>query len=345
MKAWPRYVSYYLDRHGVRRWRYRQKGHPESQTRELYDSREWWIWYDRAKATTSPPIGSSRTGPGTIDALAVDFYASAEWQIMRETTRRTYKGILDRFRDMAPSGKRYGSLPVNELQPMHIRKMLDRMADRSAAANNLLKVLRAVLAFAVSRDWRQDNPASLVKPLKRASEGFYTWSEDDIAKYEARWPFGTKERLAFDLLLYTAQRSGDVRRMGRQHVQNNSIAVVQEKTGQRLEVPIHPRLQRSLDATAGNHLTFVVTKAGLPYTAKGFSQWMSEAADFAGLPKAAAAHGLRKAAARRLAEAGCSANQIMAMTGHKSLKEVERYTRAAGQKLLAQAAMKRIGGT
>jgi len=72
---------------------------------------------------------------------------------------------------------------------------------------------------------------------------------------------------------------------------------------------------------------------------------MSEAADLAGLPKAAAAHGLRKAAARRLAEAGCSANQIMAITGHKSLKEVERYTRAAGQRLLAESAMKRVAGT
>lgn len=283
--------------------------------------------------------------PGTIDALAVAYYASAEWQMMRETTRRTYKGILDRFRDGNGSGKRYGLLPVKELQPQHIRKVMDRMADRSAAANNLLKVLKAALNFAVSREWRQDNPAAAVRPLKRATEGFYTWSEGDILKFEERWPLGAKERLAFDLLLYTAQRSGDVRTMGPQHVAGDSVTVVQQKTGQRLELPIHPRLQASINAALCDHLTFIVAKTGAPYTAKGFSQWMSEAANLAGLPKAAAAHGLRKAAARRLAEAGCSANQIMSVTGHKSLKEVERYTRAAGQKLLAQSAMKRVGGT
>jgi integrase len=55
------------------------------------------------------------------------------------------------------------------------------------------------------------------------------------------------------------------------------------------------------------------------------------------------AHGLRKAAARRLAEAGCTALQIAAITGHKTLKEVSRYTAAADQGRMARDAMKRIG--
>jgi len=44
------------------------------------------------------------------------------------------------------------------------------------------------------------------------------------------------------------------------------------------------------------------------------------------------AHGLRKAAARRLAEAGCTEHEIAAITGHASLREVQRYTKAADQK-------------
>jgi integrase len=59
----------------------------------------------------------------------------------------------------------------------------------------------------------------------------------------------------------------------------------------------------------------------------------------AGLPDRCVTHGVRKAAARRLAEAGCSAHEIMAITGHESLKEVERYTKAAEQKRLAKAAI------
>ncbi|RYG87862.1 MAG: hypothetical protein EON59_06185 [Alphaproteobacteria bacterium] len=341
----PPNVSYYSDRHGKLRWRFRKKGYRDCQTAEVFDSKAWWVWYEHASQGKLPPVGSGRTKPGSIDALAVAYYASAEWQALRPTTRKTYKGILDRFRDRTIGATRLGFLPVKQIEPKHIRRVIDSMADRSAAANNLLKVLRIVLSFAADRGWRDDNPTIHIKPIRRKTDGFLTWSEEDIAKFEERWPLGTKERLALDLLLYTAQRSGDVRQMGPQHVASGYIRVKQEKTGEFLELPIHPKLELSLAATPASHLTFLVTKHGKPYTAKGFSQWISECADLAGLPKAASAHGLRKAAARRLAEAGCSAHMIMSVTGHRSLKEVERYTRAAGQRALATSAMGRISGT
>ncbi len=68
---------------------------------------------------------------------------------------------------------------------------------------------------------------------------------------------------------------------------------------------------------------------------------MSKAIRAAKLPVRCKAHGLRKAAARRLAEAGCTAKQIQAITGHKTLAEVERYTRKADQVRLARKAMKK----
>lgn len=345
MKRRPPYASYYRDRHGVVRWRFRKPGCLESQTKAAFDSAEWWAWYQAAELNRRPPVGSVRTKPGSIDALAVDFYASAQWFQLRPTTQRTYKGVIDRFRDDKIGATRRGALAVNQLEARHLRRIFDGMTDRSAAANTLLKVLRVLLAFAVERGWRDDNPAAHIKPIKRRTEGFYTWSEDDIARFETRWPVGTKERLAFDLLLYTAQRSGDVRTMGPQHVSAGFLRVVQQKTGHPLDLPIHPKLLASLQAVPCAHLTFVVTKHGQPYTAKGFSQWVSEAANLANLPKAASAHGLRKAAARRLAEAGCSTNMIMAVTGHRSLKEVERYTRAAAQRQMATDALSRVGGT
>lgn len=341
----PPNASYYTDRHGAVRWRFRKKNCPESQTTAVFGSSEWWTWYEHAKAAKLPPIGSSRTKPGSMDDLAVAYYASADWAALKPTTRRTYKGIIDRFRDAQPKGKRWGDLPAKDIDARFVRRAMDAMSDRSAAANNMLKVLRALFRFAVDRDWRSDNPVQFVRAIKRRSPGFTTWTEEDIQAYERRWPVGSKERLAFDLLLFTAQRSGDVRKMGRQHLRNGYISVVQEKTGEALEVPVHPNLQRSLAATPLGDLTFVVTRDGVPYSAKGFSQWMSECADRAGLQKDRSAHGLRKAAARRLAEAGCSAHMIMAVTGHRSLKEVERYCQAAGQRALATTAMKRIGST
>ena len=61
----------------------------------------------------------------------------------------------------------------------------------------------------------------------------------------------------------------------------------------------------------------------------------------AGLPHCCA-HGLRKAAARRLAEAGCTEHEIAAITGHASLREIARYTKAADQVRLAVAAMDKM---
>jgi integrase len=52
-------------------------------------------------------------------------------------------------------------------------------------------------------------------------------------------------------------------------------------------------------------------------------------------------HGLRKAACRRLAEAGCSAPEIMAISGHKNLSELQHYIEAANQGRLAKRAMAR----
>ncbi|HYG26402.1 MAG TPA: hypothetical protein VD906_05810, partial [Caulobacteraceae bacterium] len=139
--------------------------------------------------------------------------------MLRPTTQATYRGIIERFRN------KYGQLPVRGLERKHVMAMLDQRSATPAAANNLLKIIRLLMRFAVERGWRQDDPTLGVKPLKNQTDGFHTWSEEEIAAFERRWPVGTRERLAFDLLLYTAQRSGDVRCMGRQHIRDGLIIV------------------------------------------------------------------------------------------------------------------------
>lgn len=332
----PAFVSSYRDRHRVLRWRFRRPGYPESQTRELFGSEAWWAWYAAADAATKLEIGASRTKPGSFNAVVVAYYASSDYRRLGKVTQVTYRNILDRFRTAA------GDLPVAKMTSAHVRKWLDNRADRPAAANTLLKVLRAVMRFALDRGMITVDPTFGVRPVKNQTDGHHTWTEAEIAKYEAHWKLGTRERLAFDLLLYTAQRSGDVRQMGRQHVHDGHVTVRQEKTGQPLEIPMHPRLVASIAAFNSGHLTYIVTKDGDPYSARGFGNWFNDSAQAAGLEKGRTAHGLRKAAARRMAEAGCTPHQIAAVTGHKTLKEVERYTRAAGQKALAGSALAMI---
>jgi integrase len=155
---------------------------------------------------------------------------------------------------------------------------------------------------------------------------------------------GTRPRLALALLLYTAQRRSDVVRMGRQHLRGNRVEVRQAKTGATLLIPMHPELRRAIDAVPMDQLTFLMTEAGKPFTVNGCYMRFVEWAAAAKLPKGCSPHGLRKAAARRLAEAGCTAHQIAAITGHRTLAEVARYTRAADQIRMADAAILRIGG-
>lgn len=336
MKKKPAHASSYRDVRGKLRWRYRRVGFPESQTTALFGSEDWWAWYNAAAIAQPKPVASSRTKPGSIHALGVAYYGSADFLGLRPSTQRTYKGIFDRYRD------KYGDNPVALLEPRHIRSQMDKLAAHPTAANNMLKVLRAVMRFAVDRGFTRSDPTIGVRMLKYRTKGFHTWTDDEIAQFEARWPVGSKQRLGFDLLLHTAQRSGDVRQMTVHQIAGDRVIVRQEKTDQPIDIPQHPSLQKTLAASKLGHLVLLTTPNGKPYTEKGFGNWIKKAAVTAGLPHCSA-HGLRKAAARRLAEAGCSVHEIMAITGHQSLKEVERYTREANRRGLADGAMKRVG--
>jgi hypothetical protein len=66
-----------------------------------------------------------------------------------------------------------------------------------------------------------------------------------------------------------------------------------------------------------------------------FAKWATEA----GAPAHCRMHGLKKGGMRRLAEAGGTAHELMAISGHRTLREVQRYTEDANRKLLADTGM------
>jgi len=150
---------------------------------------------------------------------------------------------------------------------------------------------------------------------------------------------GTRQRLGYSLALYTGQRRADVAAMGVGAYDGQGIAVVQEKTGAPLWIPAHPILKEALDATERGGPWLLCTPYGVRYTTAGFGNFMADAIGDAGLPDECRLHGLRKSAGKALAEAGCTAHQIMAVLGHKTLAEAQRYTKEADQKRLAQQAM------
>jgi integrase len=244
------------------------------------------------------------------------------------------RNILERFRS------EHGDKRIALLPHEFIVRTLGRKSP--AAARNWLKTLRGLLQFAVSENFRADDPTQGVKLPRIKSDGIHAWTEPEIKQFGVRHPIGSRARLALALLLFTAQRRGDVIRMGRQHIRNGMLNLRQEKTGTNLEIPVLPELQAVLDANPGNHLTFLCTEQGQPFTPAGFGSWFRRRCVEAGLPKGTSAHGLRKAACRRLAEAGCTAHQIAAISGHLSLSEVQRYTKSADQARLAREAMRTV---
>lgn len=330
----PRYVQAFVDRHGKARYYLRRSGFKRVALAGLPWSPEFMAAYSAAM-NEAPKIelGAARTKPGTIDALLVAFYTSAEFQSLATETRRTRRNILERFRE------EHGGKSVSNIHPVHVQAMVKAKASTPAAARNFKKTLQALMQFAVVSGWREDNPVVGIKVPKIKTDGYWSWSEDHIATFEAKHAIGTRARLAFALLLYTAQRRGDIIRMGRQHIRNGVLSVRQKKTGTALEIPLNPELQAVLEATPNEHLTFLVTGDGKPFSPAGFSNLFRDWCEQAGLPRGLSAHGLRKAACRRLAEANCSANMIMAISGHRTLAEAEKYVRAADQARLAQSAI------
>jgi integrase len=346
MRRPPKFAQGFIDRHGKPRWCFRRPGFKRPPMPGLPWSPEFMTAYEAAmQGSSHVEIGASRTAPGTAAAAVVSYFNSWTFRNLAAETRRTRKNILERFR------AEHGDKRIALLQPDHIKRMVAAKAGTPQAANNFLKTIRALMQHCIEQRLRDDDPTQGVKGAKVKTEGHRTWAEFNIEAFEARHPIGSRARLALALLLYTAQRRSDVVKLGRQHIRNGVLHLRQQKTGRALEIPVHPVLQEILDATASDHLTFLTfltfltTQAGQQFTPAGFTNWFRDRCHEAGLPRGTSAHGLRKAACRRLAEAGCSANLIAAVSGHRSLREVQRYTEAADQARMARSAMETITRT
>ena len=213
--------------------------------------------------------------------------------------RGIYNNAIERLcKSTDKNGTEIGTLGAATLRREHVVALMAARAEKPDRANLLRRVLRALMQHAIEIGMRDDDPTRDVKAIKRKGDGYHSWTDAEIAQFEARHPIGTKPRLALALLLYTGQRRSDVVTMGRQHIdKNGAIHVRQFKTGVALTIPVHPDLQAIIDATPSEHLTFLTTAFGKPFTAAGFGHWFREKCNEAGLPHCSA-HGLRKAAAR-----------------------------------------------
>lgn len=335
MMKLPPYVQAFVDRGGHSRYYLRKPGCP----RVALPGIPWSPEFMKAHAAAIErrvENGASKTVPGTLDALIVSYYRSSDFLGLRPITKSTYRNVIERLR------REHGDKPVALLGREHIKRIMATFSDRPGAANQWLKMLRVLMRHAVDMGFRKDNPTLGIRRMKTEAGGYRTWTEAEISTFYGKFDVGTRERLAFDLLLYTGQRRGDVVRMGRQHVRDGLLVIRQQKTGTEVVIPIAADLRQSLDRLPSDQLVFLMTGPGKPFTAAGFTNWFRDAVTAAGLPVGLSAHGLRKAACRRLAEAGCSAPQLMSISGHKTLSEAQKYIEAANRAALAVEGMEKV---
>jgi integrase/recombinase XerD len=237
-----------------------------------------------------------------------------------------------------------GALPVAELSSRHVRRLRDELSEKPGAANQRLKTLRALFSWAIEAEETEYNPARDVKFIKYVPKPHHSWTVEEVKRFEQRWPLGSKARLAMALIFYTAGRREDAVRLGPKHLKDGRLQFRQAKNEHRkpvdMDIPLHPLLLEAIEAADTGDQTYLVTAFGEPHTPNGFGNWFRNVCIEAGVP--GRAHGLRKAIAARLAESNATGHEIMSITGHRTLGEVDRYTRGARQPQMADSAMMKL---
>ena len=330
-------VSSYRDRHGRRQWRFRSKGLNVHLGAE-WGSAEFRRRYELARQGQRPN-DPKRLEHGTLSWLVARYYQSAEYRRLAERTQYVYRNTLERLRED------HGARSVKGLQPKHVRALMQAKADAPNAANFTLRMLHTLMQHAIDLGVRDDDPTANVRKYKTGG-GFYTWQEHDIARfYEVHKP-GSTAHLAMTLMLYTGAARVDACAMGWANVRDGRVQYRRAKTarttGTLIDIPLHAELVAALEHVPPGRFTFLETGQGRARSSNGLGNAMRRWCDEAGLSECTA-HGLRKACARRLAEAGATPSMIAAVTGHATLKEVARYTADANRTALADEAMDRLG--
>lgn len=329
------HVHRYRDRHGVVRRYVRRKGFKSVALPGKPGTPEYHAAY-HAAFTAAPPARPTGFRPGTIGDLWRQYQRTPKWGNLARSSQATYGKVMDMML-MPKIGQRTAAGMTRE----HVEAIVYEIgATRPSMANLTMSVLRLLMNFAIAKKLRLDNPVSRMDRYDGGEH--HTWTDEQLEAFERRWAIGTRERLAYALLLYTGQRGGDVVRMRRSDIVRGSIRVKQQKTGAELMIPIHPALAVAMKAYPAKGLHLTGDPAGRPISRHAMTEWLKRAIAAAGLPSECLPHGLRKAAMRRLAERGADVKQIAAVSGHKTLREVQRYTEAADQEKLARRAMELV---
>lgn len=329
-----KYVHEYIDRTGTVRRYFRRRGYPKVALPGLPGSAGFREAYEAALQAERPPK-AAKGGPGSLSDLVATWCRSPRFANLSPSSQATYRKVLK------PILEKHGHRLVHDLPHDKAMKIIVQIGEKRPGTANLTKsVLHTIFKFAKI----VPNPFADIGDYNLGKH--HTWTDAELAVFEKRWPLGTRERLAYALLLYTAQRVGDAVAIHRADIKGGMIRVVQEKTAEDeddvLWIAMHPALVRAIEAGPAKGLTLIGDKYGRPIKKAALSNLIKRAAADAGLPPKCVAHGLRKAGLRRLAEHGATTKEIAAVSGHRTLAEIERYTERANRATLSRRAIAKL---
>jgi integrase len=282
-------------------------------------SQEFRDAYAAAMGSTQKPV-AKKNSPDSISAKITAYMASPAYRGLGESSKSGYSSRLEQIR--TDHGHRaFSGLTKDRIETF----ILAPLANKPGAALDTLKKLRILINhFGLTPD-----PTAGIKRPK--GKEIRAWTDVELAAFERRWPLGTKQRTAYALMLNMGTARVDTHLLTWKQV-DDGACYERHKTGVPVDMVVSEDLAKALAATPRKHVVVITTAYDKPFTVDGFSGWMRNAITKAGLPLDCQPHGLRKTLGRLLADAGCSAHDIMAALGHTTLAEAERYTREADRR-------------
>jgi enterobacteria phage integrase len=270
----------------------------------------------------------------TIEALIAAYMRHDVYRILRATTKAGYSSRIETLR------AQHGHRSVAGLNEERIEAILRPYDDRPGQKLAMLKMLRVLIAFAIKIKWLTHDPS---KGIRRPKGGeIRSWTDAELAQFEARWPIGAKQRTAYAIMLYVGTARVDAHAITWPQFEEASVHYTRNKTRIDVLKGVEEELRAALAGADRRHVTVINTEYGRPFTVDGFSAFMRSAIRAAGLPLDCKPHGLRKTLGRKMADAGCTAHEIMAALGHTTLAEAERYTRDADRRRQGLAATRKM---
>ena len=271
---------------------------------------DWNAEADAAAKEPGPVYGSF--------AHLVDLYKrSPDFQKLADETQKGYGYWLSMLE------ARYGDLPVRGITRQVVYRLRDSMVETPYKANAVIRVLRLLLNFAVDRGLIKTNPAARPKQLKVASRR-QVWSLDAEKTFLEKADETMK--LTYMLAAYTAQRQADILAMTWAQYDGEVIRLRQRKTGVLVEVPCHRDLRAALDGAKRRGTVILTTSTGRAWKAPHFRHAWKKAVVEAGI-EGLQFRDLRRTAMVRMAEAGATAIEIAAVSGH-TIDQTQRILEA-----------------